>query len=144
MTLSELQLHCELYLERIKELGGNNVGPHSDYFWKHAEVIRSAANPLTAFLSVMGMTLEQANLDFTLMYRDAFENVGDSESARIIQRVHDDEIRHVRLARRWLSSRPGTARTSTPLNPKPLFRLRSGAQRSPVSHRASIRSWLEY
>ena len=107
VTLGEEQLHCELYLERIKELGGSFDGPHSDYFWKHAEVIRSAANPLTAFLSVMGMTLEQANLDFTLMYRDAFENVGDSESARIIQRVHDDEIRHVRLARRWLLEQTG-------------------------------------
>ncbi len=107
VTLSEEQLHCELYLERIKELGGSFDGPHSDYFWKHAEVIRSATNPLTAFLSVMGMTLEQANLDFTLMYRDAFEKVGDSESARIIQRVHDDEIRHVRLARRWLLEETG-------------------------------------
>lgn len=107
VTLSEEQLHCELYLERIRELGGHFDGPHSDYFWKHAEVIRTAENPLTAFLSVMGMTLEQANLDFTLMYRDAFAKVGDQASAAIIQQVHDDEIRHVRLARRWLLEETG-------------------------------------
>lgn len=107
VTLSEEQLHCELYLERIRALGGNFDGPHSDYFWKHAEVIRTADKPLTAFLSVMGMTLEQANLDFTLMYRDAFEKVGDHASAKVIQQVHDDEIRHVRLARRWLLEESG-------------------------------------
>ena len=107
VTLSEEQLHCELYLERIQALGGSFDGPHSDYFWKHAEIIRTAENPLTAFLSVMGMTLEQANLDFTLIYRDAFEKVGDHESAEVIQRVHDDEIRHVRLARRWLLDETG-------------------------------------
>lgn len=107
VTLSEEQLHCELYLERIKALGGSFDGPHSDYFWKHAEIIRSADNPLTAFLSVMGMTLEQANLDFTLMYRDAFETAGDHASAEVIQQVHDDEIRHVRLARRWLLEETG-------------------------------------
>ena len=107
VTLSEEQLHCELYLERIKALGGNFDGPHSDYFWKHAEVIRTADKPITAFLSVMGMTLEQANLDFTLMYRDAFEKVGDHASAEVIQQVHDDEIRHVRLARRWLLEESG-------------------------------------
>ena len=107
VTLAEEQLHCELYLERIEALGGTFDGPHSDYFWKHAEVIRSADNPLTAFLSVMGMTLEQANLDFTLIYKDAFQSVGDTASANVIQRVHDDEIRHVRLARRWLLSTTG-------------------------------------
>ena len=107
VTLSEEQLHCELYLERIQALGGRFDGPHSDYFWKHAEIIRTADTPLTAFLAVMGMTLEQANLDFTLIYRDAFARVGDDESARVIQQVHDDEIRHVRLARRWLLEETG-------------------------------------
>jgi uncharacterized ferritin-like protein (DUF455 family) len=50
----------------------------------------------------MGLTLEQANLDFTLMYRDAFRAAGDDATADVIQRVHDDEIGHVKLATTWL------------------------------------------
>ena len=55
-----------------------------------------------AFLCAMGLTLEQANLDFSLVYRDAFRAAGDEESARACERVHEDEIRHVALASRWL------------------------------------------
>jgi len=51
----------------------------------------------------MGLTLEQANLDFTLLYRDAFREAGDEASAQVCQRVHDDELRHVRLASEWLA-----------------------------------------
>ena len=50
----------------------------------------------------MGLTLEQANLDFTLLYRDAFRDAGDQQSAAVCQRVHDDEVKHVRVAAIWL------------------------------------------
>jgi uncharacterized ferritin-like protein (DUF455 family) len=50
----------------------------------------------------MGLTLEQANLDFSLLYRDAFRAAGDEETARVCQQVHDDELRHVALAAGWL------------------------------------------
>ena len=56
----------------------------------------------------MGLTLEQANLDFTGLYRDAFRNAGDEASAHICQRVRDDEVTHVALAARWMRRlRPG-------------------------------------
>jgi uncharacterized ferritin-like protein (DUF455 family) len=57
----------------------------------------------------MGLTLEQANLDFSLLYRDAFRAAGDEQSAIVCQRIHEDEIRHVGLAARWLErlSEPG-------------------------------------
>ena len=51
----------------------------------------------------MGLTLEQANLDFTLTYRDGFREAGDDASARVCQAVHDDEVGHVRLAAEWLA-----------------------------------------
>ena len=50
----------------------------------------------------MGLTLEQANLDFTARYARAFEAAGDPETAAVCRRVHDDEIGHVRVAVRWL------------------------------------------
>ncbi len=63
----------------------------------------------------MGLTLEQANLDFTLTYRDGFAEAGDLESAAVCQTVHDDEIAHVALAARWLASaRRGTAEDGRP------------------------------
>jgi hypothetical protein len=50
----------------------------------------------------MGLTFEQANLDYSLLYRDAFLDAGDEETARVIERVHRDEIGHVRLAATWI------------------------------------------
>lgn len=102
-ALTDEQRHCRLYLDRLEALGGRfETGDHSDYFWQQASAIAEAESGLRAFLSAMGLTLEQANLDFTLTYRDAFRQAGDDESAAICQVVHDDEVAHVALAVRWL------------------------------------------
>jgi len=103
-TLAEEQLHCRLYMGRLNALGSQlSEHRHSDYFWRHAAAIAESPHGPRAFLAAMGLTLEQANLDFTLLYRDAFREAGDESSARVCQRVHDDEIRHVKLAAQWLS-----------------------------------------
>lgn len=102
-AMADEQRHCRLYLDRLAALGGQFDGDgHSDYFWRHAPAIASSPAGPAAFLAAMGLTLEQANLDFTLTYRDAFAAAGDSESAALCQRVHDDEVAHVALAARWL------------------------------------------
>ena len=102
-ALLEEQLHLGLYLDRLKAHGAvlGDI-PLSGYFWKLMPAIRAAPDPLKAFLCGQGLTLEQANLDFTILYRDAFSLAGDVESAAVMQRVHDDEISHVRLARTWM------------------------------------------
>lgn len=101
-TLAEEQQHCRLYLAR---LAAHDVTfgslPLTDYFWRHVATIAAAPDGPLAFLCAMGLTLEQANLDFTLMFRDAFRAAGDEESARVMQRVHDDEVGHVKLAAAW-------------------------------------------
>ncbi len=102
-TLHDEQRHLGLYLCRLHELGSDlSDEPLSDYFWKHAAAIHAGTRGPLGFLSAMGLTFEQANLDFTLLYRDAFRGAGDEESARVSQRVHEDEQRHVKLAVRWL------------------------------------------
>lgn len=107
-TLVEEQDHCRLYLARLEAHGGVfGALPLSDYFWKHAPAIAAAPHGPLAFLCAMGLTLEQANLDFTLMYRDAFRTAGDEETAAVIQRVHDDEIGHVKLAAVWVKKLSG-------------------------------------
>ncbi len=102
-ALMDEQRHCRLYLERLSAQGGEfETGNHSDYFWRQAPAIAASPAGPRAFLSAMGLTLEQANLDFTLTYRDGFAEAGDAESAAVCQRVHDEEIAHVALAARWL------------------------------------------
>jgi uncharacterized ferritin-like protein (DUF455 family) len=101
--LAEEQAHCRLYLSRLAA-HGSRIEEHSlsGYFWRQAPAIAASPHGAKAFLCAMGLTLEQANLDFSLTYRDAFRDAGDEESARVCQRVHDDEVQHVRLAATWL------------------------------------------
>ncbi|MBY0398855.1 ferritin-like domain-containing protein [Myxococcota bacterium] len=102
-AMADEQRHCRLYLARLEALGGRFDGDdHSDYFWRHAPAIAASPAGPAAFLAAMGLTLEQANLDFTLTYRDGFAAAGDAESAAICQAVHDDEIVHVALAASWI------------------------------------------
>ena len=103
VTLEEEQLHCRLYLGRLAAHGSDlSAHTRSDYFWRQLPGIERSPHGPRAFLSAMGLTLEQANLDFTLVYRDGFREAGDEESAQICQRVHDDEVSHVRRASEWL------------------------------------------
>ena len=102
-ALVEEQQHLRLYLDRMQAHGAQ-LGdvPLSGYFWKLVPGIRAASDSVKSFLCAQGLTLEQANLDFTITFRDAFQRAGDVESAAVMQRVHDDEIGHVRLAKTWL------------------------------------------
>jgi len=102
-ALADEQIHCRLYLERLEALGTTlEAHPQSDYFWKQVPGIDASPHGPRAFLAALGLTLEQANLDFALVYRDAFREAGDEASARVFERVYADEIRHVALAARWL------------------------------------------
>ncbi|MGE4609631.1 MAG: DUF455 family protein [Myxococcota bacterium] len=102
-VLAQEQVHCALYVERLAEHGyALSDFALSDYFWKHTPVIVASPHGPSAFLCAMGLTLEQANLDFTLVYRDGFREAGDESSAEVCQLIHDEEIEHVRLAAHWL------------------------------------------
>ena len=102
-ALGDEQIHCRLYLDRLEKLGSRlEAHPQSDYFWKQVPGIEASPHGPRAFLAALGLTLEQANLDFTGVYRDAFRAVGDEASARVFERVYTDEIQHVALAARWL------------------------------------------
>lgn len=102
-VLEEEQSHVRLYLDRLRDLGsGLGQNALSDYFWQQVPSIHASRNGPASFLCVMGLTFEQANLDFSLLYRDAFRQNGDEPSALALDQVHHDEIGHVRLAARWL------------------------------------------
>ncbi|MCP5058649.1 MAG: ferritin-like domain-containing protein [bacterium] len=98
--LGDEQRHARAYLDRLEAQGFAfaSFAPHSDYLWKNVDVMETPA----AFLAAVGLTFEQANLDFSLLYRDAFREAGDEESARVCQEIHDDEVGHVAFAASWL------------------------------------------
>jgi len=103
-VLGEEQRHCRLYLERLAAHAAalEDFAPHSDYFWRFEPALDAAAQGPAAFLCAMGLTLEQANLDFSRLYAEAFRAAGDAATARVCEEVHRDEVGHVALAARWL------------------------------------------
>ena len=97
--LVEEQEHCELYIERLQALGGDfGDYPVTGHFWNRMADVET---PLD-FVCTMGLTFESANLDFGKEYALAAREVGDLETAIAIEKVHEDEIRHVAFAWRWL------------------------------------------
>ncbi|MEW5852876.1 MAG: DUF455 family protein [Myxococcota bacterium] len=97
--IGEEQEHLRLYLARL-EAYGVALGdlPVSGNFWERT---RDLQDPL-AFLCAVGLTFESANLDFALLYRDAFTRAHAPDDAAVMQRVHQEEVGHVRFALTWL------------------------------------------
>lgn len=99
-TIGEEQEHLRLYLGRMRALGVEfGELPVSDYFWNAMKGMRS---PLQ-FVTQMSLTFEQANLDFSLHYRDAVAKAGDHETAAILDRVYREEIGHVKHGLAWFN-----------------------------------------
>lgn len=95
----EEQEHMRLYIHRMNELG-MEFGDISvnDFFWKCISNVKD----LKEFVATMSLTLEQANLDFSLYYKNLFKQIGDDRTTAILQQVYDDEIGHVKLGVHWL------------------------------------------
>lgn len=104
--LVDEQRHCRLYMERIEALGAQfGDFPVSAHFWNKAPAITT---PLQ-FVCTMGLTFENANLDFCIEHIEAARAAGDEASARVLEQVHEDEIAHVAFAWHWFDRwRPTT------------------------------------
>jgi len=101
------QRHCLAYAARARALGCE-LGdcPVTGHFWNKLDRL---ATPL-GFVCTMGLTFENANLDFTREYADAARAAGDGETADVLEMVHADEVDHVRFAWTWLGRlAPGEA-----------------------------------
>lgn len=95
-TLSEEQKHFNLYRKRMNDFGVEfGDYPLNNFFWSFIEHITT----LESFFSVISLTFEQANLDFASHYKKVFEEIGDNETAGILQVVYEDEIKHVARGR---------------------------------------------
>ncbi len=97
-TLCEEQRHLSLYLGRMRALGVElGERPLSGFFWRAMSGLETPA----AFVAHLSLTFEQANLDFASHYARAFGQLGDHETAEVLQTVLDDEIGHVAFGVRW-------------------------------------------
>ncbi|MCB1173594.1 MAG: DUF455 family protein [Leptospiraceae bacterium] len=98
-TIFEEQKHMRLYLHQMLrcglEFGALGV---NDFFW------RACANQteLSQILLILGLTFEQANLDYCLKYIQAFQRIADLDSVNVLQIVHADEVGHVANSLRWI------------------------------------------
>lgn len=98
-VLVDEQKHCRLYIERLEALGGRfGDVPVTGHFWNQLPDLQGPME----FVCVMGLTFENANLDFAGEYATAAREIGDDETAAVLDVVHRDEIRHVRFGWHWL------------------------------------------
>ena len=96
---AEEQRHLQLYLDRLAAHGlGFGDQPVTGHFWNKLELL---STPL-GFLCGMGLTFENANLDFAGDYARAARAAGDHATADALDVVHADEIGHVHFAWTWV------------------------------------------
>lgn len=97
-TLREEQIHLQLYMDRIEELGvGFGDLPVNDYIWARALDTKT----IEQFVAFFALALEGANLDHSFQYMTLFEGLGDEKSAAVMRRVFADEIIHTRRGIEW-------------------------------------------
>lgn len=92
-------VHFAVLMRRLEALGaGYGALPAHDGLWEAAQATR---DDRLARLAVVPMLLEARGLDVTPATVDRFRNAGDETSARILDRIYHDEIRHVATGVRW-------------------------------------------
>jgi len=97
--LADEQRHCRMYINRLRAHGVEfGDYPVTGHFWNKVDTIRT---PLQ-FVCTMGLTFENANLDFVQEYAVAAREAGDEATGKVLDQVHIDEVDHVRFAWHWL------------------------------------------
>lgn len=93
--------HMGIYAEQIERLGFH-VGDFEvrDWFWERVPTARTPA----AFVAVMGLGLESANLEHSASFAARFREAGDEEGARAQEIVGREEIAHVRFGVTWFEA----------------------------------------
>ncbi|MCM8730685.1 ferritin-like domain-containing protein [Hephaestia sp. GCM10023244] len=101
-------MHFALLDRRLRVLGSHyGALPAHDGLW---EAARDTAHDALARLAVVPMVLEARGLDVTPAAIERFQAAGDIPSARILDRIVRDEIRHVAAGTRWFESGCATYR----------------------------------
>ena len=92
-------MHFAILDRRLTAMGsGYGALPAHAGLW---EAAGATAHDAAARLAVVPMVLEARGLDVTPETVARFEAAGDLPSARILQRIYTDEIRHVGFGAKW-------------------------------------------
>ena len=88
-------MHFALLARRLHALGSHyGALPAHDGLWESAG---ATAHDVAARIAVVPLVLEARGLDVTPATLERVRQAGDERGARILQRILDDEIRHVRF-----------------------------------------------
>ena len=91
--------HFLALAERLSCLGSHyGALPAHDGLWQSSV---DTAHDLAARLAVVPMVLEARGLDVTPAMITSLRRHGDDPSADLLQIIHDDEITHVAVGKRW-------------------------------------------
>lgn len=108
-SIAEEQKHFRMYRKRMRAMGVDfGDVPVNDFFWKHLAYPNTMRAPID-FAVRMGMTFEQANLDYMRHYTRVFRGLGDARTVAVLEIVLRDEIGHVRNGVRWFEHYRGEA-----------------------------------
>src|SRR3546814_17802455 len=92
-------MHVALLDRRLRQYGSYyGALPAHDGLWEAAQ---DTAHDVMARLAIVPMVLEARALDITPQTIERFEQAGDFTSARMLQRLYRDEIRHVAAGTKW-------------------------------------------
>lgn len=96
--------HMGMYRRHVERLGCSveEFGVR-DWFW---ERVPRSVGP-EGFCAVLGIGFEGANLDHAALFAERFRAVGDEAGARMLEVIGEEEIEHVRFARRWFEEFTG-------------------------------------
>ncbi len=101
-------MHFALLDRRLRSLGSHyGALPAHDGLWDAAT---ETAYDAKARLAIVPMVLEARGLDVTPATIERFEAAGDMVTARILTRIVNDEVRHVRAGTAWFESACEAAR----------------------------------
>ena len=136
-------MHFSLLSRRLKTLGSYyGAMPAHDGLWDAA---RETAHDVAARIAVVPMVLEARGLDVTPVTIERFAQARDDRSARILQRILDDEIRHVRFGTKHFAKLCDERRESPPDLWKMLVRQHfRGAIKPPFNDSARRSAGLSY
>lgn len=96
-------MHFALLDRRLRSLGSHYGDlPAHDGLWSTAQATTDDA---LARLALVPMVLEARGLDVTPAMVERFRAQDDEASARVLERIYRDEIRHVAVGTRWFEWR---------------------------------------
>lgn len=99
---AEEAMHFTLLARRLRSLGsGYGALPAHAGLWEAAHATRG---DVAARLAVVPMVLEARGLDVTPQTIVRLRQAGDERSAKILQRILDDEVRHVSCGTKYFLS----------------------------------------